>query len=207
MSERPGSGQFKSWTGYYDKRSANPAVRPLLVRTLELIATTDRGPGLAVDLACGEGTDTTELLRSGWRVVAIDASNEGIARTSDRAHSAGLTELLDARQASFEELEELPDADLVYSAVGLPFCPPTHFPRLWQLIRESVSTRKGWIAAQFFGPNDSWATNPDLTFHAREEIEELFAGMDVLHFEERDEDGQAANGPKHWHVFDVIASG
>ena len=30
--------------------------------------------------------------------------------------------------------------------------------------------------------------------------------MDVRVFDERDEDGQAVSGPKHWHVFDVIAA-
>jgi len=29
--------------------------------------------------------------------------------------------------------------------------------------------------------------------------------MDVVSFNEEDEDGQADSGPKHWHVFDVIA--
>jgi hypothetical protein len=29
--------------------------------------------------------------------------------------------------------------------------------------------------------------------------------MEVVSFNEEDEDGQADSGPKHWHVFDVIA--
>lgn len=187
-------------------RSATNAVRPLLLRTLELMAGDGRPSGLAVDLACGEGTDTAELLRQGWRVLAVDASEEGIARTTERARSLGLAESLDARHAAFEELRELPAADLVYSAVGLPFCPPAHFPALWALVRESVSSTKGWVAAQFFGPNDSWANSPDLTIHSREDVERLFEGMTIRVFDERDEDGQSASGPKHWHVFDVIAS-
>ena len=42
-------------------------------------------PGLAVDLGCGAGRDTAELLRRGWRVVAIDREPEAL----ERLHLAG----------------------------------------------------------------------------------------------------------------------
>lgn len=142
-----------------------------MIRALELLATAGRGRGVAVDLGCGEGTDTAELLRAGWRVVAVDASEDGIGRTFARAESLGLSAALDTRRVPFEALDDLPPADLVYAAVSLPFCPPGHFEGLWQLVRNTVAARNGWIAAQFFGPNDSWADNPALTFHNREEVE------------------------------------
>jgi hypothetical protein len=37
------------------------------------------------------------------------------------------------------------------------------------------------------------------------EVRDLFHGLEVLHFHVEDEDGAALSGPKHWHVFDVIA--
>lgn len=192
--------QGKSWNNFYEATSGRD-VRPLLLRTLELMESAGRGPGLAVELGCGDGTDTAELLRRGWRVVAIDASEEGIARTSARAQELGLADSLETRHARFEELDDLPSADLVYSAVSLPFCPPAHFSDLWCQIRAAA----GWIAVQFFGPNDTWFGNPALSFHSREEVEHLFDGLEIRSFEERDEDGQAVSGPKHWHIFDVIA--
>lgn len=33
----------------------------------------------------------------------------------------------------------------------------------------------------------------------------LFEGLEIMSFNEEDEDGQADSGPKHWPVFDVIA--
>lgn len=197
---------FKSWTGYFDMRAKSDAVRPLLLQTLDLMASSGRAVGFAIDLGCGEGTDTAELLRRGWRVLAVDGSEEGIGRTVARAESEGLAESLETRVVTFEELAELPAADLVYAAVSLPFCRPADFSPVWGLVRESVRPERGWICAQFFGPNDTWATNPDMTFHTREEVEQLFDGMEIQAFEERDEDGQSAGGPKHWHIFDVIAS-
>jgi trans-aconitate methyltransferase len=38
----------------------------------------------AVDLGCGAGRDTAELLRRGWRVLAIDAEAEAIRRLLER---------------------------------------------------------------------------------------------------------------------------
>ncbi|MEC4815643.1 MAG: methyltransferase domain-containing protein [Scytonema sp. PMC 1069.18] len=38
----------------------------------------------AVDLGCGDGRDTVELLRQGWRVLAIDGEAEAIARLLNR---------------------------------------------------------------------------------------------------------------------------
>ena len=207
MSESTGDERsFKSWTGYFDMRARDNTVRSLLTQTLDLMEAAGRAVGSAIDLGCGEGTDTAELLRRGWKVLALDASEEGIERTNARAAAAGLGEFLETRIAPFEDLEELPPADLLYAGVSLPFCTPGHFPHLWQLIREAVGEKQGWIAVQFFGPNDTWATNPDMTFHTRDEVTELFDGLDIRSFEERDEDGQSAGGPKHWHIFDVIAA-
>ena len=195
----------KSWNKFYEASSGRE-VRPLLTRALELMGSEGRSPGLAVDLGCGEGTDTAELLRRGWRVVAIDASEEGINRTGARTEAAGLAPALDTRCVGFENIEALPPADLVYAALSLPFCPPERFGDLWQSVRAAVgSAPGGWIAAQFFGPNDTWADNPRLSFHSRDEVEQLFAGLEIQAFEERDEDGHAVSGPKHWHIFDVIA--
>ena len=196
----------KAWNRFYEARGVQP-VRPLLTRTLDLREGGGLGPGQAIDLGCGEGTDTAELLSRGWRVVAIDASEEGITRTRSRAEALGLADGLDARQARFEDLDGLPPADLVYSAVGLPFCAPEHFGDLWRHIRAAADAEDGgWVAVQLFGPNDTWADNPRLNFHSRDEVEKLFAGLEIRSFEERDEDGHAISGPKHWHIFDVIAS-
>ena len=158
----------KTWTKYFDARSGSGGeARPLLLRTLGMMKDAGYEPGVAVDLGCGEGTDTEHLLRTGWRVVAVDGSEEGVERTAARAEALNLSDSLDARAVPFEKLDELPAADLVFAAVSLPFCPPAHFGDLWQAVRNSVGGRGGWIAAQFFGPNDTWADNPGMTIHPR----------------------------------------
>ena len=51
-----------------------------------LVATvTDIPPGRALDLGCGEGSDSVWLAERGWQVTAIDISTTAIARGQSRA--------------------------------------------------------------------------------------------------------------------------
>ena len=67
------------WTRYFDAAGEDP--RPTLLAALDLFDAEPNDPErLAVDLGCGTGRDTFELLRRGWRVLAIDAQEEAIRR-------------------------------------------------------------------------------------------------------------------------------
>jgi len=70
------------WTRYYDATGEEP--RETLLLALEKFDAENRS-GLAVDLGCGAGRDTAELLRRGWSVLAIDGEEEAIARLKRRA--------------------------------------------------------------------------------------------------------------------------
>jgi SAM-dependent methyltransferase len=48
-------------------------------------------PGSALDLGAGEGRNALWLASVGWRVTAVDYSEEGVATGRERAESAGLT--------------------------------------------------------------------------------------------------------------------
>jgi hypothetical protein len=63
----------------------------------------------------------------------------------------------------------------------------------------------GRFAGQFFGIHDSWAVNSDMTFHTEEQVRTMLEDFEIESFHEMDEDGAAVSGPKHWHVFTVIA--
>ena len=57
-----------------------------------------------------------------------------------------------------------------------------------------------------FGVRDSWAKNPNLTFHTAVQVEQLLnRDLIVELLREREEDGEALKGPKHWHQFHIIA--
>jgi hypothetical protein len=135
-------------------------------------------------------------------VFAVDGSPDGIARIEQSmppAHRARLT----TRVARFADVS-LPPADLVYAGLSLPFCDPRDFGAVWGAATSALRPN-GLFVGHFFGPNDTWADTPDMTFHAREEVEAMLAEFEVVQLREEDADGQAVGGAKHWHVFHVIA--
>ncbi len=107
----------------------------------------------AVDLGCGDGTDTLALLAAGWSVTAVDA-----------------------------------------------------FDALWQQIRAAVRPG-GRIACHLLGPHDTWAVAaaPGVSWHGREQVDALLAGLVVERLEETDEDGWSYAGDKHWHLWRILA--
>jgi tellurite methyltransferase len=195
-----------TWTRYYDAAGEQP--RETLLFALKRF---DAEPGVkegglfAVDLGCGTGRDTAELLRRGWRVLAIDAEAEAIQRLLGRGdlRSGGVARLV-TQVARFEDAR-WPEADLINSSYALPFCPPNQFGAFWQRIVASLPPG-GRFSGQLFGDRDGWATEPDMSFQTRQDAEELVRGLDVEHFDEVEEDGETAVGdPKHWHLFHVVA--
>src|SRR5215813_2806386 len=60
-----------AWAAYYEKLRDRPP-RRTLVTALDKFGPGSRG-ALAIDLGCGDGRDVIEMLRRGWRVVAVDA--------------------------------------------------------------------------------------------------------------------------------------
>ena len=187
------------WAGYYAS-SAGREPRPLLLAACqEFGAGQDR---LAIDLGCGEGTDALELLARGWLVLAVDAEPAGIALLRARIPPAAAGRIR-VMCASFAAAD-LPCAHLIHAGFSLPFCPPQEFPALWARIRRALAPG-GIFAGQLFGTRDTWADDPDLTFHARHQAETLLDGLDILRLEETERDGHAFSGPKHWHTFDILA--
>jgi len=188
------------WATYNDAQQGRD-VRPLCKEVLALAG--DGGGRTAVDFGCGLGKETRAMLSAGWRVHAIDGepgTRERVLRTVDEADRPRLT----VQTTRFADLTALPEADLVYAGFALPYVAPADFSRIWRLVLASL--RPGaLVAGNLFGVRDSWADDPLLTFLTETAARELFDGLEVLSFVEVDEDGQASTGPKHWHVFDVVA--
>jgi hypothetical protein len=55
------------------------------------------------------------------------------------------------------------------------------------------------------GPRDSWAGTARMSFHNPDQVAELLEGLYVLQLDETERDGDAVSGPKHWHVYDILA--
>jgi tellurite methyltransferase len=195
----------RDWHGYYRALAHLPA-RDTLCKALSLF---DSNPEsmparLAVDLGCGDGRDTVELLRRGWRVLAIDSSEEGLERLRKR-NDLEHPERLETRLANMAEVE-LPPCDLVCASFSLPFCSPDEFTRVWAQIRMSLRSG-GRFAGQLFGDRDDWAGLSDRTHHSEDEARALFKGFEIEMWqtEERESAVDPINHPKHWHVYHIVA--
>lgn len=196
------------WTDFYVDQAAR-SLRPTFTAALdEWRRRRGNATGDAIDLGCGDGLESRALARDGWRVLAIDSD----PRVVERVTGGGSGELpgdararLTVRRATYEEIVgELPESDLVYAGFALPFCGPEVFERLWADIRSSLRPG-GFFAGQLFGPHDGFASWPDVNTHDRADVDRLLDGLEVVRLNEEDRDGTSFLGPKHWHVFHIVA--
>jgi trans-aconitate methyltransferase len=88
----------EDWEDYYAAIEGR-SVRPLLLEAIARIPPPEPGyrPLQAVDLGCGDGTETRELLARGWTVLAIDRSPQAIARVHASVPADDRTRQLQAR--------------------------------------------------------------------------------------------------------------
>ena len=159
--------------------------------------------GDAVDLGCGDGVETRYLAERGWNVLATDA-DPGVEERVRATVGDELMERVQIRSAPFESLGPIPASDFIYAGFALPFCDPGHFPYLWADIREALRPG-GVFAGELFGPHDSWFGRPRMNFHDAEGVSRMLAGLEVLRLVEDDRQGASFEGPKHWHVFHIVA--
>ena len=187
----------RQWSAY-NHAQAGRLPRPLCRQVLA-----HAGPGdgrLAVDLGCGSGIETAAMVEAGWRVFATDADPATPTRVADLVAPEARVEVV---VATFEEVL-LPRADLVYAGYALPFVAPSHFPDVWSRVREALRPG-GWLAVDLLGDRDSWAGQRAMTFLHRESLDGLVQGLELVSLDEEDEDGRSFSGPKHWHVFHLLA--
>ena len=194
MNHQP---DFAHWAAYNARQPGRP-VRDLCRRAMALA-----GPGAgrtAIDLGCGAGVETRALLDDGWRVLAIDGEPGTEARLLRTI--GGRHDRVTVRVENFADLTTMPPADLVYSGYALPYQPRAAFDRLWTLVR---AAQPEVLAVNVLGDRDAWAGDEARTFLTAAEARDLANGLRIAHWHEEDAVGPAFSGPKHWHVFDLIA--
>lgn len=187
------------WAAYYEATAARPP-RPTLMAGLARFGDGER---FAVDLGCGDGRDTIELLRRGWSVLAIDAEPLAIARLRARPDlpPAAALQTLTADFAT----AHWPPADLVNASFSLPLCAPERFLALWRKIIGSLRSG-GRFAGQLYGDRDGWAGRAGVTCHDRAAVLQRLEGLEIELLEEEESDAVTPRGAaKHWHIFHIVA--
>jgi SAM-dependent methyltransferase len=184
-----------SWEKFYEITRTSPPW-PRLQRAVALV----EHKGDALDLGAGAGRDTVYLLQEGFHVTAVDRERSSIAILE-----ALPQQNLKLVQSAFVDFP-FETYDIINAQYALPFNPPETFNQLWAKIKQALRPR-GIFTGQFFGIHDEW-NKPDvpMTFHSKEQVEELLSDLEIVELREEDSDGTTADKtPKHWHVFHIIA--
>ena len=202
MTDSP-AAETEHWIRYYGVTVERPAwetVRFAIRRFAEEPATHSR---FAVDLGCGAGRDARELLRAGWRVLAVDREPAAIA-TLEGATAPDLRPRLSTQVADLAAFE-VPPCDLVNASLSLPFLAAEAYWEAWRRILAALPVG-GRFAAMLFGDRDASASEPDMTCPPPAEIRAQLAAFEIEHWSDLEEDSQTALGePHHFHRVEFVA--
>ncbi len=199
----------KDWANYYKVTQQRTLPRKTLVKAIELFHCRNQVglPKLAIDLGCGAGCDSIELLKHDWSVLAIDSQAEAISTLLTSCPQL-LQNKLKTQVASFESLTSLPISQLINASYSLPFLKPEPFYKFWKLILKALQPG-GLFCGTFFGVNDGWnvCKKSDRIFLSRKELAHLFIPFKIEWFAEEESDEADASGCliKHWHKYYVVA--
>ncbi|MFN7171891.1 MAG: class I SAM-dependent methyltransferase [Fimbriimonadaceae bacterium] len=190
-----------NWDEYYEGADSRP-LHPLY-QSLREEHLPESGEGLrAIDLGCGTGRVAIDLLQRGYTVDAVDIYEPAL----DQLRALAAVEpKLSVFAVPGEEFDFPSGAyDLAVFLFSIFFVDPEQFGGLWDRFVRSLAPG-ALICGQFLGPNDDWAAE-GCTVHNREDLEQMLAGFEPLHWEEADRDGKTVTGKeKHWHIHHVIA--
>ena len=187
-----------NWRAFYDA-TEDREPRESLLAGLEAVG--EDLPRAAIDVGFGAGNETVALLERGWSVTAIDAEREAADILRERVGDRPDLRIVTARYAD----ADYPPASLVYAGYSLPFCDPGSFDDVWERITGALRPG-GVFCGQLFGDRNEWADRDDMTFLAREAVEGLLAGLEVVELEEVEGEFSTATGEdKYWHYYDIVA--
>ena len=188
----------RDWKAYYNAVAHRPPRKTVLTALAAF-----KEPGIAIDLGCGDGRDTVEILRQNWAVLAIDKEPEAIARLLARTYLN--TQQLTTQIVSFEELQLPKQVNLINASFSLPFCPPEAFPNLWNQIFNSL-VAGGRFCGHLFGDKDSWSDSELISCFTSLQVETLLKPYALELLEEEEHLGKTPLGEdRYWHIFHIVA--
>jgi SAM-dependent methyltransferase len=191
------------WPDYYEVTAERPSWTTTRTAAEAFGEQPDSGPRFAVDLGCGAGRDSRELLRRGWRVLAVDMTPEG-PDTLRRLTPADDLERLETAVSVLADFD-IPPCDLVNANLILPFQPADDYAAVWKRIRAAIPAGARF-SGMLFGDRDQAANESEMTCPSPDVIRGHLDGFDIEYWNEKEEDGTTALGePHHFHLIEVVA--
>lgn len=211
------SKSLTTWSSYYDiMEGASP---DWYVETALSYMKQDGQVHQAVDLGFGVGHNALDLLKRGWKITAIDANWEAVARLSERVRKEDPSNVnMKIVLSRFEDLQAFPPCRFFLASRSLPFANADNFPLLWQKIKASLKPG-GIFCGTFYGDQHLLEIVPpkqSIMRLTRAQVEDLFKDdFEVLQLSERIKfksnhgkkqlgDGSEAY-PQYKHGFVVVA--
>jgi tellurite methyltransferase len=178
--------EIQDWEKRYRSRERatedfQAAPTPLLIGTVERLtrdsrlAGSTKGPGRALDLACGAGRNALWLAEQGWNVTAVDGSAAAIAILRERAAARGLN--VDARVADLER-DEFPIERAAWDLVAILYYLQRN---LFEAAKRGVAPGGVLIGIVHITEPGEEPTPPRLR---PGELEKYFAGWEIVHYYE-----------------------
>lgn len=197
--------QQEHWPAYYEVTVDRPPWSTV-VTALDRFAA-EHVPAdpaqFAVDLGCGAGRDAREILRRGWRVLAIDREPAALEVLTSVTPAADLPRL-ETRMADLDGVD-VPACDLVNASLSLPFLAPPAYWAAWEAIVRAVRPG-GRVAAMVFGDRDESAADPAMTCPPPEAVLARLHDFEIEHWSVTEDDKPTALGePHHFHLVEVVA--
>lgn len=186
----------QNWSDYF-KNTIDKSPSALLVEAVDYVTYKNK----AIDIGGGALNDARYLLAKGFETTVIDQDKE-VGKIAETISS----DKLYCHIVSFTDYDFPANKfDLASAMYALPFSGDKDFEKVLMNIKQSL-VQDGIFVGNFFGTNDAWSGRPNLVFHTKEQVEDLFSDFEIISFQEKEYDGKTADGePKHWHVFNVIA--
>lgn len=193
----------KYWAAYFKSKLRDPPAG-FIVEGLQKIKQT-QPEKIAVDFGCGVGHETAELLKNGYRVVAIDSQPEAFEYMKQLPVVASQQHNVKAIVSTFEKLNfaEIPQADLLIASFSLPFMKSADFNRVWPQVVSKIKPG-GYFIGNFFAPDFSFFAEKfrhSMTFHNKPEALALLEGFQIEGFQEVNVPGTKPGTMNHYYVF------
>lgn len=193
----------KYWDAYFKSKLNDPPAGFVVVALNNLKQ--NNPDKIAIDLGCGVGHETLELLKKGYHVVAIDGQEQAFDYMKQLPNMPQYENHLKTVVSSFEKLNfaELPEADMIVASFALPFMKPQDFNRVWAQVKGKIKPG-GYFVGNFFAPDFSFFAEKfrhSMTFHSKAEAMALFNGFEIVGFQEVNVPATKAGTMNHYYAF------